>query len=302
MWQMVEQRELRAFLTLADELHFGRTAQRLNLTPARVSQTIRQLELRVGAKLFERTSRRVSLTSTGVLLRDRIRAPYDALEAGFNETRAAATGLTGMLRVGMYTPINGGPHFAEIMRSFEQHHPGCSVSVIDTGLERDPLDWLRSSDVDMLAMRLPVHAADLAVEVTLSSEPRVVALARDHPLAGRASIGIEDLAGYTIAVAAALPRETVDALMPSTTPSGRPITRATVRTFAEGIMRIARGELVHTTVRSFVDHYGHPHMTFVPMDDPTPSETALVRLAVNQDPRVRAFADSAAAVLARRTR
>ena len=66
-------------------------------------------------------------------------------------------------------------------------------------------------------------------------------------------------------------------------------------------MRVARGELLHVTVRSFVDHYGHPQMTFVPMDDETPSETALVWLATNRDPRVRAFADTAASVRSERT-
>jgi DNA-binding transcriptional LysR family regulator len=298
VWHTVELRELRAFLTLADELHFGRTAQRLNVTPARISQTIRQLEARVGAKLFDRTSRRVSLTPSGILLRDRIRRPYDELEAGFNDTRTAATGLTGTLRLGMYTPINGGPHLGEIMRTYEQRHPGCSASVIDTGLERGQLDWLRSGDVDLLVMRLPVYAADVVIGPVLSSERRILVLARDHPLASRTSIGPEDLAGYTMAVGVAIPRETAEALMPAATPSGQPIAKATVRSFAEAIMRVARGELLHMTVRSFVDHYGHPQITYVPTDDETLSETALIWLATNRDPRVRAFTDTATSVLA----
>jgi DNA-binding transcriptional LysR family regulator len=65
MWETLELRELRVFLTLAEELHFARTAERLSLTPSRVSQMIRTLEARVGAKLFARTSRRVKLTTLG---------------------------------------------------------------------------------------------------------------------------------------------------------------------------------------------------------------------------------------------
>ena len=300
MWQSVELRDLRAFLTLADELHFGRTAQRLAVSPARVSQTIRQLEARVGAKLFDRTSRRVSLTPAGERLRGRIRGPYDELEAGFNEARAAAMGLTGMVRVGMYTPINGGPHFAEIMRSFEEAHPGCSVSVIDTGLERDQLDWLRSGDVDMLAMRLPFHAADVVVDEVLSSERRVIVLARDHPLAGRSSIGVEDLTDYKMAVGAGLPRDRriAGARRRTVRPADRQGRGPDV---CRGDHARRQGELLHATVRSFVDHYGHPQITFVPMDDETPSETALVWLATNRDPRVRAFADTAASVRSERT-
>ena len=65
--------ELEAFLTLAEELHFGRTAVRLHVSTARISQTIRSLELRVGARLFERTSRRVSLLPVGQELLDELR-------------------------------------------------------------------------------------------------------------------------------------------------------------------------------------------------------------------------------------
>jgi DNA-binding transcriptional LysR family regulator len=61
----VELREIRTFLVLAEELHFGRTAERLRVTPSRVSQTIRTLERRVGGRLFDRTSRSVRLTPVG---------------------------------------------------------------------------------------------------------------------------------------------------------------------------------------------------------------------------------------------
>ena len=62
---MLERHEIEAFLTLAEELHFGRTAERLHVSTARVSQTIRKLERRVGAPLFDRTSRRVELSPAG---------------------------------------------------------------------------------------------------------------------------------------------------------------------------------------------------------------------------------------------
>ncbi|MFE9392938.1 LysR family transcriptional regulator [Streptomyces sp. NPDC006784] len=60
---MIERHEVEAFLTLAEELHFGRTAAKLHVSTARVSQTIRKLERRVGIPLFHRTSRHVSLTT-----------------------------------------------------------------------------------------------------------------------------------------------------------------------------------------------------------------------------------------------
>src|SRR5829696_7909940 len=132
MWSSVGLREIRAFLTLAEELHFGRTAERLGVTPSRVSQTIRQLEGRVGGRLFERTSRRVALTPTGEALRRDAAGAVDTLE----QALASAAGVAGVLRIGMYSRCNGGPRFVEIVKAFEAGHPDCRVAVIDTGFAR----------------------------------------------------------------------------------------------------------------------------------------------------------------------
>src|SRR3954447_15771461 len=69
MWRDLELRELRIFLVLADELHFGRTAERLRISQPGVSEAVRILESRLGVKVFDRTSRRVSLTPAGEALR-----------------------------------------------------------------------------------------------------------------------------------------------------------------------------------------------------------------------------------------
>ena len=68
MWPEADLREIRAFLGLSDELHFGRAAERLGVTHARVSQIIRTLEARIGSRLFDRTSRSVRLTPVGAEL------------------------------------------------------------------------------------------------------------------------------------------------------------------------------------------------------------------------------------------
>ena len=116
----LELREVRAFLTLAEELHFGRTADRLGITPSRVSQTIRQLEARVGGRLFDRSSRRVALTPAGERLRRDAGAAWEQLEQALAGARSVATGVAGALRLGMYSRCNGGPRFLEIVKTFEQ--------------------------------------------------------------------------------------------------------------------------------------------------------------------------------------
>jgi DNA-binding transcriptional LysR family regulator len=184
MWSTVELREIRVFLTVADELHFGRAGARLGITPSRVSQTIRGLETRVGGRLFDRTSRRVVLTPLGEEFLRRIGPAFDGMREAFEETRQIATGVAGELRLSMYTPVNGGPHLTEIIKTFEARYPACHVVVTDTSARRDQFAWLRRNYVDLLAIRLPVPHPDVTVGPVLSREPRIVAVAADHPLGG----------------------------------------------------------------------------------------------------------------------
>jgi DNA-binding transcriptional LysR family regulator len=272
----VELREIRVLLTL-EERHFGRTARRLTLTPSRVSQTLRTLETRVGGRLFDRTSRHVSLTPLGEQLVRELRPAYQQLEQALDAARQQATGIAGTLRLGMYTPVNGGPHIVEIIKTFEARHPACTVVVTDTGLARNQLDWLRDGDVDLLAMRLPISERDLTVGPVLSREERIVAVATDHPLAGNEEISYEELADYPVSDAHSLPREMIDAFIPPRTPSGRVL------------QRIESGSLL--------THHRHPRITTVPIRDLPPSETALVWARANRSLKIEVFVETAAEVL-----
>lgn len=297
MFSAVELREIRAFLTLAEELHFARTAERLELTPSRVSQTIRNLEARVGGRLFERTSRRVSLTPVGEQLRHSVRSAYEQLEQGIAATRETVTGVAGTLRLGMYSTCNGGPHLLQIAKTFEARYPACSVVVSNTGFDRDQLDWLRHGELDLLAMRLPLNHPDATIGPVLSCEPRVLAIATDHPLAGRDSVCIEDLADYTVTDVPTLPREMMDAFIPPQTPSGKRLRRVHSRGVWETPIRVALGEIVHPTVPSYLEHYPHPGVTAIPIRDLPPSQTALAWLRNDHSAKTRAFTRAASDIL-----
>jgi DNA-binding transcriptional LysR family regulator len=177
MWSNVELREIRTFLVLSEELHFGRAAERLELTPSRISQIVRTLETRVGGRLFDRTSRRVALTPLGEQLLRRVGPISVQLEGALREICETASGVAGTLRLGVCTPINGGSYLTSIVKIFESRHPGCRVLVTDTGFARDKLDWLRKDELDVLAMRVPIDDPDITIGPALSSEERVVALA-----------------------------------------------------------------------------------------------------------------------------
>jgi DNA-binding transcriptional LysR family regulator len=296
-WPAVELRELHVFLVVVEELHFSRAAERLQINPSRVSQVIRELEEKLGGRLFERTSRRVRLAPLGHQLEAEIGATYRELLQKLALVREAASGIPGVIRLGMYTPINGGPHMLEIIRTFETRHPDCKVELIDTGFARDQLDWLRNDDADVLALRLPLNSPEVEIGPILSREPRVLAVATDHPLATTDTVSIEDLFPYAVPDVPSLPRQMMEMLMPSRTPSGKEFHRVELRSISEAMMRVASKETVHPTVPSFVDYHQHPGVTTVPIRDLPPSETALVCLAANRSPRLQAFIQAASDVL-----
>jgi DNA-binding transcriptional LysR family regulator len=300
MWQTVELRELRLFLTLAEELHFGRTAEKLQLTPSRVSQSLRELEHQVGAQLVHRTSRRVELTPFGEqFLRD-VRPAYEQLTGVLERTNAAARNLEGTLRLGILSAPAGGPRLVELIRAFERLHAGCKVEVVQMPWD-DPFGRLRGNEVELMASWIPLQQPDLVVGPTLTRQPRVLAVSRDHPLAERETVHFEELASHTVLRLENWPKELHEAVVPSRTPTGRPIpgTRIRVgeRTFLDIPMRIARGEIVFPTVPSAEPYMGQGDLVFVPITGMPPLQSALVWLRPARDPKLRAFVRVAREVL-----
>lgn len=299
-WTSIELRDVRVFLTLADELHFSRTGERLGLTPSRVSQTIRTLERRVGGRLFERTSRTVSLTALGTQLRRSMLPAYQQMKQAFNDARAMTTGFTGTVRIGMYSPANGGPHLLEILARFKEEHSNYDVELVDTGFDHSQFDWLRRDRVDMLAMRLPISEPGVVVGPTLSREPRVVAVAEEHPLALRDEVTPDDLVDDAVTIVPSLPADLMSAWFPPVSASGRRFDRVELHSVNEAFMRVAAGEVVHPTVRSVAAFHSTRGIALIPLRGLPPSETALVWLTERTSQATDAFVTCANDVLADR--
>jgi DNA-binding transcriptional LysR family regulator len=302
MWEAIELRELRVFLALAEELHFGRTADRLRLTPSRVSQSLRELEDKVGAQLVHRTSRRVRLTSFGERFLQKLEPAYGELAGILEQTHAAARSLEGTLRLGLFSAPAGGPHLVDIVDEFRALHPEGEVEIVQLSWD-DPLAQLRSGEVDVIACWLPLEEADLVVGPTLTREPRVLAVAPDHPLAKRASISVEDLADQRVPRFDGWPRTLHEALIPSKTPSGRPISGVRIplgqRNLLELVHRVARRELVHPTIASVAPFMGMAHydLVYVPITGMPPARSALMWRRHTRDPKLREFIRVARKVL-----
>jgi DNA-binding transcriptional LysR family regulator len=157
----VELRHLRVFVTLAEELHFGRTALRLHLTQPAVSGQLRQLEDALGVQLIRRNARRVSLTDVGAgFLRD-ARRVLDQADAAAGGVQRFQAGFRTSLRVG-YLSDAIPPRLAVSMRRTAHDFPGTRV-VLSTGDPQKLLDDLRDDLLDVAVISLPAPVSGLRV-------------------------------------------------------------------------------------------------------------------------------------------
>ena len=133
--------EIEVFLVLAEELHFGRTAERLRLPQPRVSRLVAALERRAGGALFERTSRRVRLTPLGEQLASQLRPAYAQLTAALDDARTAARQAAGVLAIG-FSPTSNVTVLTRLTEAFEARHPG-NRARLDVVSNFDPYSALR---------------------------------------------------------------------------------------------------------------------------------------------------------------
>lgn len=293
MWELVELRELRVFLTLYEELHFGRTAERLRLSQTRISQTIQELETKLGTALFVRTSRRVAPTLAGHQLHEQAGPVHERLRQVLREIHEANREIAGELRLGLDGPSSGGQALPQIISLFTARHPDCSVHVTEAGIG-DPTVPLRRGQFDLIALDLPVDQPDLVIGPILRRDQRLIGVATNHPLAQRDRVSLEDVADFeTHDGGGSQPAEKIDAWSPPRTPTGRPIPRRhlTNPTFSQIFALVAAGEIVHFASSPLFLTY--PGVVYRPIVDMPPIESALTWLASEETVTIRAFAQAA---------
>ncbi|MGO4298834.1 LysR family transcriptional regulator [Leifsonia sp. RAF41] len=269
----MELRDIEIFLTLADELHFGRTADRLHISVSRVSHVIRSQEVALGARLFDRTSRRVVLTPVGETLKAGLRPAYDALQRAIADAAALAQRSTETITIGA---MGAQIHDLEpVLRAFRDLHPLADVRFREVFFT-DPFEQLRQREVDLVTAWLPVHDEDLGVACVLREEPLNLLVPSDHPLASRSAVSIEDLADLAVPAIRG-PGEWLATLVPAVTPSGREIRRAhEVTTYSEVLALVAAGEAVCPVPDEGRRYYPWPGVSYVPFSDAEPVRWALI--------------------------
>ncbi|MFD3469904.1 LysR family transcriptional regulator [Streptomyces sp. NPDC058682] len=288
----MELRDIEIFLVLAEELHFGRTAQRLHVSQARVSQAIKKQERRIGAELFARTSRSVSLTDVGRQFRDDLRPVYTGLHESLERAQLAARGITAQLRVSPM-PFNVAD-LHPYWKAFRARHPHWGLQIRQAALT-DPFGQLRSGATDVMVVWLPVEEPDFTVGPTLCTDPRVLAVAADHRLAARDSVPVELLAEFPHGTALGLPDYWEDSYLPFHTPRGRTIERimsATSDNSDELISHVGMGDVINIFPSHVTKHWGMSNIRFLPIPELATLTFALVWRTEAENELIRALADT----------
>lgn len=188
----MELRHLRYFQVLAEELHFGRAAARLHISQPPLTSHIKDLEREVGARLFDRTTRRVDLTEEGRLFLDRVGAVLTSLDDAVEEVRDHAAGRRGRIRVGFVSSASG-TVIPPALRRFRDLNPHVRVDLSPL-TTREQIDALQAGRLDLGLIRAGGRVEDLRVE-PLVEESLVVVLPTHHRLADRTEVDIRDLIG-----------------------------------------------------------------------------------------------------------
>ena len=183
-------RKLRYFSVLAEEKHFGRAAQRLSLSQPPLSLAIRQLEEEIGARLFERTSRNVSLTAAGVALRREAEVLLRRTEETRLLVKAIADGKEGRLRLGFGSSMlyRG---FPGILDAFQAASPDIELSVQELN-STEQIEALQRDEIDLGF----IHGRDVPSRLEgfrYHAEPFVACVPRDHPCAGARTLRLSRL-------------------------------------------------------------------------------------------------------------
>ncbi|GAB3175270.1 LysR family transcriptional regulator [Streptomyces incanus] len=288
----MELRQLRYFLALAEECHFGRAAARLHVAQPALSQQIKQLERELGISLFNRSTRRVEPTEAGRHLTDYARALITEEERARTHMRELATGHAGRVSVGFIGTATYDV-LPRVARTVRAKLPEITMDLRGELLTPRLVEGLLSGVFDLAVLR--GAASDENIRITpLRSEPLVAVLPSHHRLAGRPSIPLEALAGEPFVIHPSQSRSSMyDRVLSACRRAGfRPDPLLEVGETATLVVLVAAGHGVALVPQS-VQSLSLDGVTYVPLTSPEPVELVLARRAH----RVSAAAEQVASVI-----
>ncbi|MBV8031801.1 MAG: LysR family transcriptional regulator [Betaproteobacteria bacterium] len=286
----MELRSLRYFVTLAEELHFGRAAKRLSMTQPPLSQAISGLERELGVRLFERTRRRVALTHAGAAFLEEARATLARAAKAVELAQRAERGEVGRLAIG-YLAATAYSLLPLVLRDFSHGFPGVRLELRELTLPQQ-LEALRRGDVEVGLLRPPVPDAELEFE-TILEEPFVVALPASHPLAALKRVPAQRLASEPFVI---FPRQPGlvyhDLVMGFCLKNGFTPRVAQEANQTHTVVGIVSAGIGVALVPASAQKMGLAGVAFRPLREATPaSRTAVAWRRLDSSPVVKAFLD-----------
>ena len=189
----MEIRWLEAFVAVAEELHFGRAANRLQMAQSPLSQTIRRLERELGVTLFDRSTRSVALTPAGEALLPHAHRVFEELELARQATRAVSGVFYGTVSIGFSGALNHRT-LPPLTRAVRQRYPEVALKLVGRVMTRDGVAQIEQGALDLAFVSLPLDPSPLVRTRLVGREPLGIALPVDHPLATEAEVDLVDLA------------------------------------------------------------------------------------------------------------
>ncbi|TWD12951.1 LysR family transcriptional regulator [Streptomyces sp. T12] len=291
--------QLRLFLTLNEELHFGRAAARSFITQPALSQQIRELEKRLGVGVVERSGRTVRLTEAGQALLPEARAAVGAVDRLRRVADAQVRQASGRLVVGTMGAEASMKHTRAVLGVLRNRHPGMTVQLINLGFG-DHLAALAQQEADVVFLRPPV-TDDIEVH-HLATEPRVACLAADHPLAALPALTLAHFSGMPVVdMPQQVPRLWWDFWAVDPRPDGSRVRYGPVVTDMESLLHtVAAGEAMCFLPAAAREYFARPGVKYVDVADLAPSTSALAWLrARRSEATVRAVRQAAREAMTR---
>ena len=285
----MELRHLRYFVAVAEELHFGRAAQRLHIVQPALSKQIASLEHELGVQLFHRTKRHVGLTEAGGVLLEDARQILTQADGAVMRANQASRGEIGSLTIGFIAPVLW-ELLPRVLRRYRARYPEVRLFLKDLH-NSESVEGVLSKQLDLAFVRLPIDPRPDLACTTVHEEPVMLAVPDNHPFSAMGQVSLADLADEPIIM---IPRSQEPVLFDYYTSlcadagfSPKIVHEVNRITVAVGLVA---GGLGVAFVPSSARHVAHSGVAYVDLSDPHPRiSVGLIWRAAPASPLLRSF-------------
>ncbi|MCC3765172.1 LysR family transcriptional regulator [Glycomyces sp. TRM65418] len=270
----VDTRLLRYFRAVAEEGNLTRAAARLYVSQPALTKQIRQLEERLGARLFVRSKSGMALTGPGQALAAAVPGVLGSWVEAERAVRAAEAERTRVLRIGFLASA-ANEKTQDVIAAFRASRPGWRVEMRQASWGA-PIEGMVSGEVEAAFMRLPFPSREDFALLPLLTEPRCVAMAANHPLAQSASLRFEDLLDEPFVAAPGATGAFRDHWIAAEARGGRPVRIGAVTEHPDDwLSAIANGDGIALAPASAARYYARPDIAYREVEGIAPSTVVL---------------------------